>query len=72
MGQRTLFNSPSIMYNLRHVVLEAFSVRALMHDYAMTRGKELSMLQTVPPLFGYSVIPMSFVECKEIFLELNF
>ena len=60
MGQRTLFNSPSIMYNLRHVVLEAFSVHALMRDYAMTRGRELSMLQTVP-LFNYSVIPMSFV-----------
>ena len=49
------------MYNLRHVVLEAFSVHALMRDYAsMTRGRELSMLQTVP-LFNYSVIPMSFV-----------
>lgn len=61
MGQRTLFNSPIIMYNLTHVVLEAFSVHALMRDYAMTRGRgELSLLQTVP-LFDYGVIPMSFV-----------
>lgn len=49
------------MYNLTHVVLEAFSVHALMRDYAMTRGRgELSLLQTVP-LFDYGVIPMSFV-----------
>ena len=61
MGQRTIINSPSIMYNLTHVVLEAFSVHALLRDYAMTRGRgELSLLQTVP-LFDYSVIPMSFV-----------
>lgn len=49
------------MYNLTHVVLEAFSVHALLRDYAMTRGRgELSLLQTVP-LFDYSVIPMSFI-----------
>ena len=31
------------MYNLTHVVLEAFSVDALLRDYAMTRGRgELS------------------------------
>lgn len=52
MGQRTIFDSPSIMYNLTHVVLEAFSVHALLRDYV---GRELSMLQTVP-LFDYSVI----------------
>ena len=52
------FLGNSTMYSL--VVLEAFSVHALMRDYAMTRGRELSMLQTVP-LFDYSVIPMSFV-----------
>ena len=52
------FLGNSTMYSL--VVLEAFSVHALMRDYAMTRGRELSMLQTVL-LFDYSVIPMSFV-----------